>query len=79
MKCKECGQDVKEKSLEEKLEEYYKDEYNVSIQNQFGELAQIAREHYLGVFDEAVEKARKTHGMLDNIIAIEVRKALETE
>jgi len=61
------------KKLEEKFEEYYKDEDRVSVNNQFKDLAQIAEDHYLGIYDkfrieQSLSYQRGTH---------ELRKALE--
>ena len=74
MKCKECGNEVEEKILEDKFQEA--DLLNAVI---FGKeqvihakikrLAQIAKEHYEKKFDEAEKKA----GYLDNSDSYAVR------
>jgi len=40
------GSEVKDETLEEKLERYYQDEDRVDCSNQFKDLATIARTHF---------------------------------
>jgi len=70
-KCKECGQSIQEKSLEEKFQDRC---INTMIWSQAKILAQTAKEHYQKKFDE-ICKAGKIlkvdgHGVLDIILRL---------
>lgn len=79
--CKECGQWVKDKTLEEKFRELIIKDSEISIkynthpgdQYIFNSLSQIAKEHYLEVFDKwSIEIVDNTGIDIDNL-----RKRLE--
>lgn len=69
--CKECGQDIPEKSLEEKFQALYRKvpEYNFNEE----QLAQIASDHFKAKFDEATQ-----NNMRINYIDV-VRKSIFRE
>ena len=69
--CKECGQKVPEKSLEENLREMLGINQFYSKDREAKVASKIAKEHYLEAFDKATN-----HSNYHNIIG-RIRQALE--
>jgi len=72
-------EDVEEpKSLSQKFKEAVnKDKgYPEWLASWRNTLSNVAHDHYKELFDEALEKSRNAHGMIDMILPGEVRKAM---